>query len=85
MYCVEADHFAEALDKFIEYADAHKLSGIIIDPDSSEGLDYGWEANPGDIIGGLKITEKCWINLKGVVVPGPLVEPRTARRHLLRL
>lgn len=67
LYVVEADNVGDAIDEFIE-SDHGKAERIDIEV---EGGDYGFEVNPGDVIGGVEITEKGWMNLKGEFITDP--------------
>lgn len=69
LYAVEADNVSDAIDVFIE-SDHGKAERIDIEV---EGGDYGFEVNPGDIIGGVNITEKGWMNLKGEFITDPKI------------
>jgi hypothetical protein len=68
-YAVEADDVSAAIDEYID-SDYGKVDRIDIEAD---GADYAYECNPGDIMGGVDINEKGWINLKGEFVSDPKV------------
>ena len=69
LYVVQATDECEAIDIFI-----NSPRGEIerIDPETC-GDDYGWECNPGDIMGGKEITEKGWMTLTGKFITDPAV------------
>ncbi len=64
LYAVEADHIGHAIDIFIEseHGESQRIDEEV------EGGDYGFEVNPGDIIGGKTIDKKGFMNLRGEFV-----------------
>ena len=67
-FVVEAGSVQDALDEFVDHEEYGARVRIDIEAD---GADYGEECSPGTQIGGVEITEKCWINLKGEIITDP--------------
>lgn len=75
---VEADSCQDAIDELVE-----SDQGVGLRIEDSERGDYGFSCGKGDIIGGVEITEPCWMNLKGEQITDPvkgrqLTEPHTS-------
>lgn len=68
-YVVEADTLGDAIDELVEseYGEHFRIT------EESERADYGFEVNPGDIIGGVNIEEHGWMDLNGKFITDPEV------------